>query len=565
MKIKKKYLRYASATLVAVAMFSFFFLLCAKGVSNLDVPLNTGWTICANGKTYENVDVSTFQLPEENKTLDTIVLKHVLSDTIFEHPVLRFELRHARVNVYTDKLIYSYGERQELPINLIGAGYHHAYFNPDVRQDSIRIEIVPAKENAFNIPTSFVLLPAEVSNSDFVTRHFFALMVGLFLVMFGIIAVLVCISFTPTGSGNGNRFAMIGIISFLIGIWTLCCSRVIQIFSMDFNFNSTLECVSIYLVPLPFTSLLVFMRRKMLSAWKLNLLYAIFYAGFVFLVVATVGHVCYNRHFADFIWLFQIYFLTSLVFVLIFIVPYRRILDSSDRILSYGVIIFSVFFLFDAVRYDLVEFQIVKGPFWNITWIPLGALIFVVLLSAGYVAYLYKIMAGRAEREALAAIAYVDSLTGLFNRTKSLQIFEVLDRNSSDYAMVCIDMNGLKYVNDRYGHGTGDKLLKTFAGMFKQAFTGVGTTIRLGGDEFLAIIRLEHFNGIEDALKSMLEMQKNYRGDLPVPIEVAYGVATRFECSAAKGTFASPDDVYRAADEKMYAMKQNMKSDLIRR
>ena len=143
-----------------------------------------------------------------------------------------------------------------------------------------------------------------------------------------------------------------------------------------------------------------------------------------------------------------------------------------------------------------------------------------------------------------------DSLTGLYNRAKCERIFEVLDRRDSKYAIVSIDMNGLKKVNDSHGHSVGDKLLIRYAEVFKKAFNGVGTTIRMGGDEFLAIVRSEHLHELQSALKDLKILEKSNSYGLPVPLEAAYGYAIH-----ELGDPAKANDVYKLADSKMYDMK----------
>jgi len=135
---------------------------------------------------------------------------------------------------------------------------------------------------------------------------------------------------------------------------------------------------------------------------------------------------------------------------------------------------------------------------------------------------------------------------------------------------VSIDMNGLKLINDRYGHNEGDRQLKAFATAFHDAFAEVGTTIRLGGDEFLAIVRHEHIAEVDTALAKMAELQKELSANLLTPLEAAYGVAYRHELSKDKNAHSKemaqvePEKVYQLADERMYAMKSVMKSTLVR-
>ena len=206
----------------------------------------------------------------------------------------------------------------------------------------------------------------------------------------------------------------------------------------------------------------------------------------------------------------------------------------------------------------------------GITWLPAGTLAFVILLVMSYIVYMYRLMSAKTEKDVLKEIAYRDSLTGIYNRAKSQRIFSSLNSTSADFAFVSIDMNGLKLINDRYGHNEGDRQLKAFATAFHDAFAEVGTTIRLGGDEFLAIVRHEHIAEVDTALAKMAELQKELSANLLTPLEAAYGVAYRHELSKDKNAHSKemaqvePEKVYQLADERMYAMKSVMKSTLVR-
>ena len=244
-------------------------------------------------------------------------------------------------------------------------------------------------------------------------------------------------------------------------------------------------------------------------------------------------------------------------------------MDVSGRILTQGVAVFGLSLFVDLVRFHLSRIIDVDFPLLNVTWVPMGTFILVLLLVQSYIVYLFYVLEDRAEKGVLATMAYLDSLTGLYNRAKSQQIFEVLDKGSSDYAFVSIDMNGLKLVNDNYGHNAGDKLIKSFANAFKEAFAGIGTAIRVGGDEFLAIVRDEHVRELDLSLAKMAELQKTHGADLPIPLEAAYGVAYRHELVEENVESANlqidAEKVYRLADERMYAMKASLKSNLVRK
>lgn len=98
-----------------------------------------------------------------------------------------------------------------------------------------------------------------------------------------------------------------------------------------------------------------------------------------------------------------------------------------------------------------------------------------------------------AKDEALAALetqAFRDPLTGLANRA-ALEDF-LSSRHMADrpFAFACIDLDGFKSVNDRYGHAVGDDVLRQVAGRLSRCVRGGDLMIRTGGDEFVAILQL---------------------------------------------------------------------------
>ncbi len=109
--------------------------------------------------------------------------------------------------------------------------------------------------------------------------------------------------------------------------------------------------------------------------------------------------------------------------------------------------------------------------------------------------------AARNYSKMLEALALNDPLTGLANRRllddrMSMALVHA-HRNNSAMAVVYLDLDGFKQINDTLGHGTGDELLKMVAGRLVETVRAEDTVARLGGDEF--IIALWHVSGIDYA------------------------------------------------------------------
>jgi diguanylate cyclase (GGDEF)-like protein len=153
--------------------------------------------------------------------------------------------------------------------------------------------------------------------------------------------------------------------------------------------------------------------------------------------------------------------------------------------------------------------------------------------------------------------AFRDALTGLANRRLFVdRLSHVLERlrgrSSSRVAVVFLDVDNFKHVNDRLGHPAGDAILQAIGERLRLAIRPGDTAARLGGDEFAILI--EEITDEADAI----EVAERLMGTLGAPITLADG-APRIGASigvALSGTSGdTADDLVRNADIAMYAAK----------
>ncbi|WP_394927225.1 diguanylate cyclase [uncultured Robinsoniella sp.] len=157
-------------------------------------------------------------------------------------------------------------------------------------------------------------------------------------------------------------------------------------------------------------------------------------------------------------------------------------------------------------------------------------------------------------------LAYRDPLTGVKNKTAYLEVANQMDElarlKRPEFAVIVFDINGLKTVNDTYGHDFGDILIadtcKIICNTFKQS-----PIYRIGGDEFVALLEKEDYkNSIQ--LLSQMQHDIDVYNEQPhnkIKISVAKGIAVYSE--ATDFTF---QDVFKRADNAMYFNKAKMKS-----
>ena len=135
----------------------------------------------------------------------------------------------------------------------------------------------------------------------------------------------------------------------------------------------------------------------------------------------------------------------------------------------------------------------------------------------------------------------IDSLTGLLNR-HAYQA-DILKNSEEITALISIDMNGLKAINDNLGHAAGDEALITLGLCFRKALKSRQYGYRVGGDEFIIICR----KTTQDDMMHLIErVEKNIS-------EAKYNCAVGYSYSA--GENKPIEDMLRESDEMMYAAK----------
>jgi diguanylate cyclase (GGDEF)-like protein len=123
---------------------------------------------------------------------------------------------------------------------------------------------------------------------------------------------------------------------------------------------------------------------------------------------------------------------------------------------------------------------------------PLPSTTLIVLVPAGSVAVLIGVRNRlEAERDALRASALSDPLTGVANRRSLLERidYEIArhSRSRRSFALVMLDLDGFKLLNDRFGHPAGDDLLRDVAAALGHVIRDQDTVARVGGDEFCVL------------------------------------------------------------------------------
>ncbi|MEU2613010.1 EAL domain-containing protein [Micromonospora sp. NPDC007271] len=216
-------------------------------------------------------------------------------------------------------------------------------------------------------------------------------------------------------------------------------------------------------------------------------------------------------------------------------------------------------------------------PWWRVAlpYLPVGGAIVAVVLArrpTGQTPHLVfvammALLGVLALRQGLAAnenlrlvarlrrLAYSDQLTGLANRLTFNRRLRRALRDGAPVAVLLLDLDGFKQVNDRFGHAAGDRLLTTIAERMQDAVGGDGMIARLGGDEFAVLVDGGRVppEPLAARLLAALEPQPGEE-DLGVHPSASIGIA---EYGPQHTSYT---DLLRDADIAMYAAKAAGKS-----
>lgn len=215
---------------------------------------------------------------------------------------------------------------------------------------------------------------------------------------------------------------------------------------------------------------------------------------------------------------------------------------------------------FEAVKAELILYHKDGTPFWvDLNTVPIRN-------EQGQVTHFISVMREVTERkqaeEELRRNAFHDSLTGLPNRLLFMERLEqtvARSRQSADhqFAVLFLDLDRFKVINDSLGHLIGDRLLIAIARRLEACVSHEDTVSRLGGDEFT--ILLERIQNLEDAKKIAERVHRT----LSTPFNLnGHEVFTSASIGITLSTthYELPEDLLRGADIAMYRAKASGKA-----
>lgn len=541
-KLVLKRLKIIAVIFMVIFLGSIYVLSISKAFNLQKYTLTDNVKVEHNGKKVYEGNIANYKV-KDVKSEDTYTMYMKIPDVNIVNASLKYDNINVAVDIYQDdELVYSIGK--DVPkVGVVCHAFNKVDLNDIKPNQEIKMCIRVINGSGFGFLPAVYLMNTKDSDLEYFYDMLLYIIMGVYLFVIGILGILIA-SYNMNKDIINKRLVVLSATCIVCAIYFVSMYQVIPIFSDNYIMDAYLEYASTVGV-LIMLNLYMFMVNP--KGKKLLSLILTIVSG-IFLVAVIAMQILRIRAFNDSMTLFLGICLATAIN---FFITYAKNLKNfiNKRIIMIGTyIIVSLIFVYVTIYIffnNLKEKVLISVP-----------IAIMLVLTVEFMDLIYEVVKGlisKAEQQALLNMAYIDKSTGLYNRRGLNKYIKELTKNI--YNIYVFDINGLKKVNDKYGHMAGDYLIKTFADEVKKVF-GDDFCARIGGDEFVVICeenekKDQYINVLEDNIVLVNDKsQKEYK--------LQYSVG----CDKYKPKNNSIEEVIKKADIAMYKMKEHAKNNV---
>ena len=444
-----------------------------------------------------------------------------------------FYVIHQYVKVYIDgELVYTfYPEKDSSISDTLGCVWVIVPLTHNDNGKEFVVELTPVYSDGINADVRFfhgsqydILLDILINNIVWVFISVASIIVGLVLIGGYIHSKL-------NRKASNHSLVYLGLVAILISIWKLFDLELAPLlFQENSRFLFYLSYVSLMLIPLP----LIKYIQSLLKNKKSKAINFVFYAYstllYVFLVLQFFNFFDI-RAYISIVLAIILAVMASLLFIVVLQGDFQSFKKNNFKeLLPLFLVVLSTGGMLDIIIYLVVK--------------TTDYLIFTFLAF-----FIYTLIIAVHSLSENDKRNYRDFQTGLYNANSCKEFLEEHSK-MKDCCVMMIDLNGLKYTNDNYGHAAGDRLILDLTNILKKSIPMNDFVGRCGGDEFIAIIQNCDNSKIKRITESLEYYKRECNEDRMPKLSFAYGYALS---SDYEGTLS---DLLKIADEKMYVKKE---------
>lgn len=323
-------------------------------------------------------------------------------------------------------------------------------------------------------------------------------------------------------SNDWNEFINVEYFPFNISIMLILTGTFFLLTSICYFFRQR-KWVQLYF---PYIALYFFAITYVYSGYNIGIISPATIAGYISIV--TVGLMLFER---------------KLVYSIL--IPVTCIIIFSSLKTTFG------HFPYAPIYSQSLNLSVLyHNQFWVFSQMFFYIPIFIVTLL------LYEILITqwRNREQQIRNISHIDPLTGIYNRRKIGKFLRAMHAESTDFAVILLDLDHFKTVNDQYGHDMGDRVLQKVAMILSKNVHENDLVGRFGGEEFIIVLKeksLEEAINFAEICRSQIENQTFYDGN-----------RSKIYCTASFGVSISDQKksiefILKQSDRALYLAKQN--------
>lgn len=550
MKILKMHL---AETAMVILFFVLMFVLYSMNGEEVieDMSYNQGWAIVVAGEVQEyDVLPEVISLPEGEE----VIMQKELPENVNSADSIGYYTSHELSEVYVDgKKVHERkvprGVRSKTPGNCwdfvqLWKGYAGKRLEIHITNCYV--------SSSMKMPTVYYGSQSAIVLGQIKSR-FLSLVIG--FIMFTMGMVLVALWFAIGKKMYFHRgVPWLGLFSMHFAIWSAFESKIpVLMFGRPLLFSMA-TFMSLKLMLLPFVCFI----RTMYNKKGNRLLDAFAVASVVEFAVCFVAQFMGWADFRETLWLTHVLGIGAVVTVFVMgavtLAKKEHVSSKHDKkfwMNAACVSVISVCAMLDAMNYYF-------GFYGDVAFFSrIGCLIYICILSKQFLDESMKLMQAGRHAEEILEEAGLDTLTCLKNRRSfESDLYEIPHVKYPQYGVVMFDLNNLKLMNDRYGHGVGDCYIINGSEIIRDVFGDMGEIYRIGGDEFCLISESLTEEVYEKKRKRMSDWIENLQGAY---VKNAMQIASGF-AKYNRSKDLNLQDTIRRADERMYRCKRKQKA-----
>lgn len=350
---------------------------------------------------------------------------------------------------------------------------------------------------------------------------------------------------------DGKRLVYASLFLLVCGFWCLTDSSFMQLLA---SYGKGVVYTNFYLFMLIMVPIVHYL--KMTGEMRRYKFFDVFlYLCYINMIVQSIFVYTKTFEFFEMLPVTHFIFVAGvLISVVLSVHEYKRTADKDLAVCIRAFVTEGIVGIITIICY-IFKFNAYQNMF------QIGILLFVLILLYSLGKEMVESMKYRTEVEAYRRMAEEDKLTGLKNRRAydvMMQSMEENHRQCRNALMIFADLNGLKAVNDNFGHNDGDELITAAANCIENAYSELGDCYRVGGDEFCVIIFNPKYD--ESAIRKRLSeeiIKYNQRYPERHALSIAYGSSYLRD---ENGNWKSVSIWRDEADQKMYLDKKRQKA-----